>query len=57
MNIDINIDSSKIIARIAAIVLDYTNTQLSKEQFTELTKKISNDIELQNLLKQMITIK
>lgn len=55
MNIDI--DSSKIIARIAAIVLDYTNTQLSKEQFTELAKKISNDIELQNLLKQMITIK
>lgn len=57
MNIKIDVDPSELIARVATIVLNYTNMQLSKEQSSELTKKILNDAEIQDLLKSLVTIK
>ncbi len=57
MNIKIDVDPSELIARVATIVLNYTNMQLSKEQSSELTKKILNDAEVQDLLKSLVTIK
>lgn len=57
MNIKIDVDPSELIARVATIVLNYTNMQLSKEQSCELTKKILNDAEVQDLLKSLVTIK
>jgi len=57
MNIKIDVDPSELIARVATIVLNYTNIQLSKEQSSELTKKILNDAEVQDLLKSLVTIK
>ncbi len=57
MNIKIDVDPSELIARVATIVLNYTNIQLSKEQASELTKKILNDAEVQDLLKSLVTIK
>lgn len=57
MNIELKVDSSELIAEVAKIVLDYTNTQLSNTQINELTKKILNDEEVKKSIKNLITFK
>ena len=57
MNIELKVNSSELIAEVAKIVLDYTNTQLSSTQINELTKKILNDEEVKKSIRNLITFK
>lgn len=57
MNIELKVNSSELIAEVAKIVLDYTNTQLSSAQINELTKKILNDEEVKKSIRNLITFK